>query len=405
MNIFDARSFTAVAALGLASCGISPPDPSLWQADVSSCPTIGIADHADPADLFVMSSSLPDCRDGAMSFSTYRSHRGPTFAQAKLTGPKSDPAQSDQTRRFADKAHWLEAIESAVSANGGSAGRLAVFFHGYNNTYRDALRRGESVRRSFTSSVPTVVVSWPSRGRAQSYLYDEASIGWAQQYNSQLLVDLARRSSDITLVSHSMGGRTLIQSVLDLDRQYPELGRNLKRLVLVSPDVDRDRVTRDGGEIDLLSTFGRPQDPAAGRRDIVIYASARDLPIRFSRYAHGYARLGSTRCKYAVNYADRTLPREQQEECHAALIRDNLAIVDTSGSPAPGRDFLRHSDVFDSCTGRADLRAFLAGERQMPWRSEVDLDDQRKAWRLVRDPRFENGKECIEWTPELSAGE
>ena len=391
--------------IGLTACGIPSPDPSLWLADpADTCPSIDVS-AAKADDLFVMSSSLPDCRDGAMTFTTFRSHRGPTFAQAELTGPEGEPARSNRTRRFADEDAWLRAIDAAVSAESGNAGMLAVYFHGYNNTYRDALERGESVRRSFQFAVPTVVVSWPSRARGQSYLYDEASIGWAQQFHSQMLVDLARRASDITLVSHSMGGRTLIQSVLDLDARHPELARHVKRLVIVSPDVDRDRVLRDGGEIDLLSTFGKPDTPVAERRDIVIYASSRDLPIRLSRYAHGYARLGSTSCKYAVNYADRQIEDDRKTACHATHPREKVAIIDTSGTPGLDRDLLRHSDVFESCTGRADLRAFLAGERQMPWRSKVVLDDQRRAWRLVRDPRFEDGDECIDWTPELSAGD
>ena len=399
------RLHTAVAGIGLTvglgACGIPAPDPALWLAKPEeTCPKIDPA-KVDATDLFVMSSSLPDCRQGTLAFSTYRSHRGLTFAQAELTGPDSDPAQSDDTRRFADRGAWLGAIERAVSAENGSAGKLAVYFHGYNNTYRDALKRGENVRRSFEFAVPTVVVSWPSRARGQSYLYDEASIGWAQQYHSRMLVDLAQRASDITLVSHSMGGRTLIQSVLDLDARYPELGRHVKRLVIVSPDVDRDRVLRDDGEIDQLSTFGQPDTPVAERRDIVIYASARDLPIRLSRFAHGYARLGSTDCKYAVNYADREIGDDRKEACHAARPRDKVTIIDTSASPGPERDLMRHSDVFESCTGRADLRAFLAGDARTPWRSEVVLDDQRKAWRLVRDPRFERGKECIEWTPDF----
>lgn len=399
------RLHKAVAGIGLAvclgACGIPAPDPSLWLAKPEeTCPKIDPA-KVDATNLFVMSSSLPDCRQGTLAFSTYRSHRGLTFAQAELTGPDGDPAQSDNTRRFADRDAWLGAIERAVSAENGSAGKLAVYFHGYNNTYRDALRRGENVRRSFEFAVPTVVVAWPSRARGQSYLYDEASIGWAQQYHSRMLVDLARRASDITLVSHSMGGRTLIQSVLDLDARHPELGRNVKRLVIVSPDVDRDRVLRDDGEIDQLSTFGQPDTPVAERRDIVIYASARDLPIRLSRFAHGYARLGSTDCKYAVNYADREIGDDRKEACHAARPRDKVTIIDTSASPGPERDLMRHSDVFESCTGRADLRAFLAGDARTPWRSEVVLDEQRKAWRLVRDPRFERGKECIEWTPDF----
>ena len=84
-------------SIALASCGVPSPDPALWQTDLGACPTIATVEQANPDHIFVMSSSLPDCRTGAMRFSTYRSNRGMTFAQAQLTGPEDEPARTHTT--------------------------------------------------------------------------------------------------------------------------------------------------------------------------------------------------------------------------------------------------------------------------------------------------------------------
>ena len=389
----------AVLSIGLSACGIPSPDPGLWQPDPLPCPRVGEGEPVEGPQIFVMSSSLPDCSNGEMTFSTFRSHRGPFFGETRLAGPEDNPAESHKTALYPDRASWLEEIEMAVAKDGGSAGRLAVYVHGYNNSFEDALRTGEILRRSFDVSIPTVVLSWPSRARAQSYLYDEASIGWAQQYHSEVLAALAEKADDITLVSHSMGGRALIQSVLDLDARDPIRARHVRRLAIVSPDVDRDRMLRGEGELDSLLTFGGTSTGPDDRRAVIIYTSSKDRPLQASRFAHGYARLGSTRCKYSVNYAEREAA--ENHDCHATIARPGFWIVDTSDSPGPDSGFFRHSDVFESCTGRADLRDFLAGRVDEKRRFPLTRDDGRVGWKLVRDPALERDGECI--VPEPAA--
>ena len=123
-----------------------------------------------------------------------------------------------------------------------------------------------------------------------------------------------------------------------------------------------------------------------------------------------YARLGTTQCRYSVDYADREVAKSRRQDCHATRFRDNFWIVDTSNSPGPDSDFWRHSDVFESCTGRADLRAFLMGRHDVPWRERLDSESYpdwqatpewagRVGWRLVDDPGLQQDGECVEWMP------
>jgi esterase/lipase superfamily enzyme len=206
------------------------------------------------------------------------------------------------------------------------------------------------------------VLSWPSRNRPQDYIYDEAAIEWSQDHLDALLLQLARMSDDITLVGHSMGGRALVRSVERLDLEHAELGAKIRRIVLASPDIDRDQVLRENGALARL--LARQPD-----RKILIYVSRRDVANRVSRGLHGYSRLGSSDCRYDVTYANWALGRDGN--CHLTAPNERFAIVETSAARADRAGVFRHADFIKSCAVRADLKTFLRGQAPPPWRVPV----------------------------------
>ena len=354
------KRLVAIApALVLAACGLPAPSTSLLNAQ---CPP-PLTEPGEPgaSDMFVMSSSLLDCRRTPITFAKYRNHRAypgepgrtVSYAVTSLEGPDDRPWTAQNTRLYAARA-WRAALSERINA-AGNEGRLLVFIHGYNNDFEDALARGTIIRRLSRGNTPTVVVSWPSRNRLQSYVYDEASIAWAQDYISDLVEDLAGVATDITIVSHSMGGRALIAAVERLEFRDPGKAKHITSAILVAPDIDRHRVLRPNGSLDTL---------LGSQRKVVIYTSQKDFPIRASRMLHGYARLGSSDCRYDVDYARRA--RGRHGNCHWTGLRDRFEIVETART---SDDFgLRHADVFDTCAGRYDLRTFLHGKDSFPWR-------------------------------------
>ena len=305
-----------------------------------------------------MSSSLPDCRTPSLQFAPYRFPEL-SYGQSDVLGPDEQPWLNSHSRRF-DKASWLALLEKRIAAPGND-GRLLVFIHGFNNSFEDALHRAIQVSRLNYPGVPVVVVNWPSREKAQSYTYDEASIEWAQDYVNDLLLDLAARSPKITLVAHSMGNRAAIRAVQNLNLRSPAIASHFDKIVLASADVDRNAVLRQGGSLDDLLKFNRK---------VLIYASYVDVPLKASRNLHGYARLGSSDCRFDVMF-DRTQYGEMGG-CNITYPRENFATVETSQVNMGG--LLKHSDFVDSCATAIDLSEFLRGAGSFPFRERMERD-------------------------------
>jgi hypothetical protein len=121
-------------------------------------------------------------------------------------------------------------------------------------------------------------------------------------------------------------------------------------------------VLRLGGSIDELLRH---------QRQVLVYASYRDTPLDLSRLAHGYARLGSTDCKYDVLFARRILGK--LGNCHRAAPRAGLAMVSTSLVNA--KDLYDHDDFIKDCRTRADFAAFLRGDPPPPFRRDISDGD------------------------------
>lgn len=343
----------AVCAV-LGACGLRIPDPAPYLARCDAFIRPVPADTV--SGLFFMTSRLPDCRRERLDF------RGVRFPELHYGVSDPDP---DSSKAW-DKPHSILLAQSDWEATlrrelmaGNNRGRMLVYVHGYFNDFDDAVQRAAILRGLYDRRVPTVALSWPSRNRAQSYVYDAATIEWSQDHLDALLLRLAEMSEDITLVSHSMGARAVVRAVERLDLEDPAKGRKVRRIVLASPDVDRDQMLRENGAIARL--LSRQDD-----RRILIYVSERDLALRASRDTHGYSRLGSSDCRYDVDYQRRSLT-----DCYLAAPNDRLAVVDTSAAQAERGRLIRHNDFVKSCAVRADLRAFFRGQAPPPWRQPV----------------------------------
>ena len=350
LNLFGLLAGSAL----LAACGLRIPDPAPY---VARCEAFARPAPAETVGgLFFMTSRLPDCRGERLLF--------PGIRYAELHYGISDPAPDPSVSWdrpdsiLLTQADWEAALGRDLRA-GGNRGRVLVYVHGYFNDFDDALQRAAILRTQYGREVPTVVVSWPSRNRPQSYSYDEDTIEWAQDHLDGLLRRLAETSDDITLVGHSMGARAVMRAVERLDLEDPASGRKVGRVVLASPDIDRDQMLRGNGTV--ARVLARQPE-----RKVLIYVSRRDLALRASRDTHGYSRLGSSDCRYDVAYARRSLA-----DCHIAAPNERLAVVDTSAARAERGRLIRHNDFVKSCAVRADLRAFLRGQAPPVWREPV----------------------------------
>lgn len=356
----------AAATLLLGACGLKIPDPVPYLA---GCATMDYAVAPEgESQFFFLSSALPDCRKGTLEMAPFR-HPTLTYGSGlygwNAPGEPIPPVLSQH-----DKEQWLTAIDRAVAAPS-AEGRLLVFIHGYNTTFEEAHEMAARIGELASTDVPIVLFHWPSRASALSYAIDEATLSWAQSPLDEALADLTVRADDITIVAHSMGARAAIRSIESLDGYRRARPDRVRRIVLASADEDRDRVLRKGGSVDLMLRY---------QRQILIYASYRDTPLDLSRRAHGYARLGSTDCRYDILFVRRLLGK--LGNCHRTAPRDGLATVSTSLiRPA---DHYDHNDFIEDCRTRADFAAFLRGEPPPPFRRDIS-DGDLSGFEIVPD--------------------
>jgi esterase/lipase superfamily enzyme/uncharacterized caspase-like protein len=165
------------------------------------------------------------------------------------------------------------------SGAGGTSDAL-LYVHGFNTTFQDALYRSAQLSWDAQFTGQTFMYSWPSEGKAASYLYDRESISVALPSFRQF-VDLAASktaSKKIDVIGHSLGARLVMEAAA-----RPSDGRGLKfgQIVLFSPDMDPD-------EFDILCVQARKNVER-----ITIYARRDDKTLGAASLLTGRPRAGA----------------------------------------------------------------------------------------------------------------
>ena len=170
---------------------------------------------------------------------------------------------------------------------GGAAHRAFVFVHGFNNSFEDAARRTAQIYYDVGFDGVPLFYSWPSKGKASDYSYDQNNADQAVAYMKVFLSDLAASGEfdSITLVAHSMGSRALTRALTELISELPrDQVAKFSELILAAPDIDADVFRNDIAP--ALAAVGKP---------VTVYASAKDLAMVASKDFGGYPRLGDAR--------------------------------------------------------------------------------------------------------------
>lgn len=155
-----------------------------------------------------------------------------------------------------------------------------IFVHGYNNSFAGAA--GSAARLELALKEPVVLFSWPSSAKLRGYTVDECNAEWSVRPFQIFMQGLEKLldSKHMMTVSHSMGNRLVnwyLQSRYDRAKEQPE---RFREVVLTSPDIDR-------------ATFKNYFFKVAKNADKTrIYVSAKDVPLRLSKFVHGSPRTG-----------------------------------------------------------------------------------------------------------------
>ncbi|WP_164844717.1 alpha/beta hydrolase [Brucella pituitosa] len=191
----------------------------------------------------------------------------------------SDPSKDFITtgRRQLDKATFEQSVGRMRKADE----MIAVFIHGYNSSYQEAVFR--LAQLSADARVVPVLFSWPSMGDFRGYVADRDAATYARDDLVRLLIMLSRShpSGRIAVVGHSMGGWLVMEAL----RQLRLEGRNdvIARLQvgLASPDIDIDVFRKQ------TAVVGRLSPPLT----VLVSKDDRALAVS-SRLAGGKPRLG-----------------------------------------------------------------------------------------------------------------
>lgn len=299
-----------LACLSTAACQLPPP---ILSGDYTRlCPIS--ADQPPAQSLLFVTLRVPDCRQPpAILMSAYRA---------------GDPwygAVDDQLQvTFYRQDQWHAAAASRLRAS--TSGPPVVFIHGFNNDNRTALGRALAIRKLVASDRPVIAFTWPSYASKSRYIWDEANAEWAGVAARELISTLTSSSPKIMVVAHSMGNRVALDTVRSLK---PPTGPSpVERLVMASPDVDRETVVRE-----LKANIGTK---------VTIYGSRKDQPLSTSWRVHGLPRAGDLSAWVTGSVPD-----------YKALsgITD-VEVVDTTDVRA---DRLGHDDFVSTLEGAADL--------------------------------------------------
>lgn len=219
-----------------------------------------------------------------------------------------------------------------------------IYIHGYDNSAEDAIRRGFALRallcprdtaynaiQNCVPNRPVIVLTWPSNDNKAEYTWDEANEEWVADDAVSVITHIVKCHPGAILIAHSMGNRILIAAARAAQEQHLQIAR----VILASPDVDRDFFVRfvDSNAFWTYRT--------------TLYGSRKDQALTASWRLHGYPRAGDL--SYWIIGDTPGYPYQRYHQ--------NLDIVDTSEAHA---GTFAHAAFIESPEGAADLCHVLA---------------------------------------------
>ncbi|MEZ5841023.1 MAG: alpha/beta hydrolase [Hyphomicrobiales bacterium] len=327
------------AAVLLAGCA-SGPGPEVL--DPVGAPAAG----ARSVRLFVATTRTPEApaghrftrgRSAEPAFAEYTVSVPPDHTAGQIEWPKGRPAAATTFAVLGHRALAPATFHGDIAADaaGHGARKVALFVHGYNTSFQQALfRLAQMVADSNIDGTP-ILFAWPSEAAVAGYVADRDAAALSRDALANLLVRLAadRRVGEITVMAHSMGGWLTVEVLRQL--RLSGHGAVLSRLnvVLAAPDIDIDLFR---AQMQVIGPFPRP---------VVVLVSPDDRALLVSR------RIGGDRPRLgALEIGD---PRVE-----AGARAARIAIVDISEVEGPGS--LNH----DRFVGLAALYPRLAADER-----------------------------------------
>lgn len=275
MKLLKTVAMVAVVHLGPSGCATQQQEP---------------AAQPEPAPVTVFYGTNRNRLESGKPSRYYGERRGNLeYGTALVSGS----AREEKTRLLGVSAQsreqFFEGLRFAVQE--ARQPTVLVFVHGYMRSFGEVSRQVAEFSTNTGFNGPVVMWTWPSTNNAARYVVDETNIRWAQPDFAEFLKSIIRESgaASIHLVGHSLGGRGLIdvllQDLLSCGMTITQIGE----VVLLAPDVDKDVFVGRAG----------PALVSAGL-SVTLYAAANDRAMASAKAIHGYARAGDSKDGPAV---------------------------------------------------------------------------------------------------------
>jgi esterase/lipase superfamily enzyme len=212
-----------------------------------------------------------------------------TKTKAGLTGKRSDalsffaaPADADvegfkvwqeltATEFEKELLKIVNAFPQLTDEQNAQQKHLSLFVHGYNTSWKEAVRRCRQIRRDLYDANQLgalVLYTWPSEGSAAGYLPDREDARNSGQQSADLFVRLHelvlinQRAAAVTrdpgkackakisIIAHSMGNYVVQKGLAVAAKRLnsPQLITLIHQLAMVAADVDSDLFQKDQPE-------------------------------------------------------------------------------------------------------------------------------------------------------------
>lgn len=202
--------------------------------------------------------------------------------------------------------------------------RLLLYIHGFNVSFKDAVKQSAQIKEDLTFDGPVMLFSWPSNGSLFSYSHDKESSNESSSKLASILNMISEIDiEDVFVVAHSMGAFCLAEAL----KKPGFKATGFNRIALAAPDIKKETFSEQYAE--YFHSFCKK---------VTIYVSSRDLALMASRWKNESNRLGD-----AKGYIE---------------VIDDVDTVDMTISNGK-LVTLHHSYLFDNQHARMDLMHYL----------------------------------------------
>lgn len=180
-------------------------------------------------------------RARASNYAAFRISIPPGHRAGQIEWPSATPDPAVDFVTVQQEVLDRKSFEQRVSS-GRRNGKVAVFVHGFNTNFQEALFRLAQMTADSDLGAQPILFAWPSEASVTGYVADKDAVTSSRDQLAELLTMLARKPGvgEIVVVGHSMGSWLVVEAL----RQLRLTGQNavIARLgvVLAAPDIDVD---------------------------------------------------------------------------------------------------------------------------------------------------------------------